>query len=382
MRIRLSALCLVVAAVVVAPVLIAVGCSGGDASGTPPTTADPNGDDPTNADAVSACLEDPEPCTLREVATGADFLIGAAIDSEWIQDPEYADVLAREFNSVTAEREMKWNELQPERGVFDFAAADALVAFAEANDMEVKGHTLVWDQEYLDSTPDWVLEVTDPDELRTVLREHFSTVLEHFGDSVDRWDVLNEPLTTVGDRWYDSHFHKVLGPGYADELFELAHELAPDASLWLNEAAVEYNPNKAASLVVAVEGMLARGVPIDGVGLQGHLLAGAPEQSFVGDLIASLRKLGLEVAITEIDVPVEARSADEYSEQGDAYQQMVSECMDAGCSEMTTWGVHDRQTWLDEFMSRDDTDPLLFDDALMPKPAYQSTKRAMAQGAL
>ncbi|MGI9577932.1 MAG: endo-1,4-beta-xylanase [Microthrixaceae bacterium] len=307
--------------------------------------------------------------------------MGAAIDSEWIQDPTYAEVLAREFNSVTAEREMKWNELQPERGVFDFTAADELVAFAQANDMEVKGHTLVWDQEYLDSTPDWVLGITDPEELRSVLREHFSTVLGHFGDSVDRWDVLNEPIDTLGTDMYDNHFAQVLGEGYVDELFVIADELAPKTSLWLNEAAVEYNPAKAEALYGLVAGMVDRGVPIDGVGLQGHLLAGAPESGTLEGLISRFRELGLEVGITEIDVPVEARNDAEFAEQASTYEQALAECMAAGCSELTTWGLHDSQTWLDEFMSRDDTDPLLFDDSLEPKEAYVAAKEAIAQSA-
>jgi endo-1,4-beta-xylanase len=336
---------------------------------------------PPPAEPARGCLAEPDSCTLREVGSEADFLVGAAIDSEWIRDPAYAAVLAHEFNSVTAEREMKWDVLQPRRGVFDFSAADELVAFAEDNDMEVRGHTLVWDQAYLDSTPEWVLAVTDPEELRAVLREHFSTVLDHFGTSVDRWDVLNEPLATAGSGWYENHFQRVLGPGYAAELFELAHELAPDASLWLNEAAVEYNPAKAEALYSAVEQMVAEGVPIDGVGLQGHLLAGAPEKQFVGELISGLRGLGLEVAITEMDVPVEAGTAGEYSAQAAAYEQMVTECMDAGCGELTMWGVHDEQTWLDGFLGRDDTDPLLFDDQLVPKSAHAATKAAIARAA-
>ena len=262
--------------------------------------------------------------------------------------------------------------------MFDFEAADELVSFAEANDLEVKGHTLVWDQEYLDSTPDWVLEVTDPTELRGVLRQHFSTVLEHFGDSVDRWDVLNEPIDTLGTDLYDNHFRQVLGEGYIDELFVLADVLAPDTSLWLNEAAVEYNPAKAEVLYDLVAGMVERGVPIDGVGLQGHLLAGAPEQGFIEDLIGRLRDLGLEVGITELDVPVEASTGSELAEQAATYAQVVEECIAAGCSELTTWGLHDPQTWLDKFMSRADTDPLLFDGSFAPKPAYESTRAALA----
>ena len=51
----------------------------------------------------------------------------------------------------------------------------------EDNDMEVRGHTLVWDQAYLDSTPEWVLAVTDPEELRVVLRDAVSMLQARSG---------------------------------------------------------------------------------------------------------------------------------------------------------------------------------------------------------
>lgn len=323
------------------------------------------------------CLASPERCTLAEVATDADVVIGAATDSELIDDPAYAEVLAAEFNSVTAEREMKWEDLQPARGEFDFTGADEIVEFAAANDMEVKGHTLLWAQQFLDATPDWVEQITDPAELRAVVREHFTEVLGHLGDDVDRWDVVNEPLETLGTALYDNHFRRVLGDGYIDEAFVLAHELAPRTRLFLNEAAVENSPEKADALYALVAGMVERGVPIDGVGLQGHFLGDLPPPGALRDLMARFAALGLEVAITELDIASPAGGGDPLR-QAAQYAQVVSECLAAGCSEVTVWGVHDAQSWLDDFLGRGDTDPLLFDDALEPKAAYDSTKEVIA----
>ena len=328
------------------------------------------------------CLEVPRSCSLAQVADEAGFLVGAAVDSTWVRDPAYADVLAAEFNSVTAEREMKWDAVQPQRGTFDFTGADEIVDFAEQNGLVVKGHALVWDQEHLDSTPDWVLAVDDPDELRAVLREHFTAVLGHFGDSVDRWDVVNEPIETLGVGLYPNHFQQVLGDRYIDEVFALAREVSPTTSLWINEAAVEFNPAKAEAFHELVAGMVERGVPLDGVGLQGHLLAGAPQDGFLEDLMGRFAALGLEVGITEMDLPVEAGTEAEYERQADVYAQVVDECLAAGCSELTTWGVHDPQTWLDDFMGRTDTDPLLFDGSFTAKPAHAAVKEAIASGTL
>ncbi|MCP4436526.1 MAG: 1,4-beta-xylanase [Actinomycetia bacterium] len=364
----------------VAVVSVVAGCSTGtgeEAATEPASNAEPRTE---GAEPPVDCLARPDECSLADVARQAGFLVGAATDSDLIDDPAYADVLAAEFNSLTAEREMKWQDLQPARGEFDFAGADEVVDFARANEMEVKGHTLLWAQQFIDATPDWVEEITDPAELRAVMRAHFAEVLGHFGDSVDRWDVVNEPLETLGTGVYDNHFRQVLGDGYIDEAFLLADELAPDTRLFINEAAVENSPQKAEALYQLVSAMVQRGVPIDGVGLQGHFLGDLPAPGSIEALLSRFGDLGLEVAITELDVVTPPSGPDPQAQAGH-YEQVVSECIAAGCREVTVWGVHDAQSWLDDFLNRDNTDPLLFDDELEPKAAYDSTKRAIAGSA-
>jgi endo-1,4-beta-xylanase len=180
---------------------------------------------------------------------------------------------------------------------------------------------------------------------------------------------VNEPIVSLGAELDANHFHQVLGPGYISAAFEAAHLADPDARLFLNEHSVEFLPAKADALVALVEQLVADGVPIHGVGLQAHQFSGRPpEPGVVEDLVSTFTALGLDVALTELDLPV--REGGDLTAQADGYRQIVRECLAAGCNEITLWGVHDGSTWLDDFLGEPDTSPLLFDHDFQPKPAH------------
>ncbi|MDH3686021.1 MAG: endo-1,4-beta-xylanase, partial [Myxococcales bacterium] len=166
-------------------------------------------------------------CSLREAAEQGGVLIGAAVSDLFDSDPAYGPALAADVDSITAENDMKWAATQPTRGNYDFTKADKLVAFADANDMAVRGHTLLWDQETIDSTPAYVTDITDPAELRALMADHISTVVGRYAGRIDAWDVVNEPFQSTNGQFYDNVFRQVLGDGYIAEALELAHAADP-----------------------------------------------------------------------------------------------------------------------------------------------------------
>ena len=144
--------------------------------------------------------------------------IGAAFrEVSATDDPNYLPALIADFNSVTHEGAMKWAATQPQYGVFNFDRPDRMIEIAEANGMAVRGHTLVWEQATVDATPEYVTAITDPEELRTLMANHIQTVVGHFRGRVDAWDVVNEPLDTLGSEVYQNIFYQLLGPGYIAE---------------------------------------------------------------------------------------------------------------------------------------------------------------------
>jgi endo-1,4-beta-xylanase len=319
---------------------------------------------------------DPSECTTRQLADEAGVTLGTAVRADLLDDRDYRTTLLATFNSVTPEYELKWDSVHPEPDRWRFGPIDQIVEFAAAHDLEVKGHALIWEQELVDSTPDWVLAIDDPDELRAVVTDHITTTMRRYSSAVDRWDVVNEPLETTGTDLYDNHFRQVLGDGYLVEMFAIARQAAPGEQLWLNEAAVEFQPDKAAALVDLVRRLLGEGASIDGVGLQGHLVTGTVESATLQRLIAELEALGVEVAITELDIP--ARDlVDPLAVQADAYRTAFDACLAQRCREVTLWGFTDRHTWIDDTLG-EGLAPLPFDRYYRPKPALDAIRERLA----
>lgn len=322
-------------------------------------------------DAALNCRDDGADCTLREAAAQAGVLIGAAY-REVSDDPQYLPALSKDFNSVTHEGAMKWNATQPEYGVFEFGRADQMVEFAEANGMAVRGHTLVWEQASLHATPEYVLAITDPDELRALMADHIRTVVGHFRGRVDAWDVVNEPLETVGSEVYQNHFYQVLGPGYIAEAFHMAHEADPDATLFLNDALVSNAGAKFDALLALTAALLEQGVPVHGVGLQGHFLTSAPNHDALRSNIEKLAALGVVVELTEVDIILRGAGdeATRLARQRQDFFDMTRACLAAeGCKRITFWGFTDRYTWIDGSFGPD-LAPLPLDVDYERKPAY------------
>lgn len=363
-------------ALVLTPALM-LGCSD-DASDAAPTTAPAASEQPSTteqSDTERSDCADPAACTTRRLADAAEVDLGTAVTASHLDEPEYRTTLVDTFNSITPENELKWASIHPGPDEWDYGPADEIIDFAREHDLAVKGHNLIWDQELIGSTPDWVLEITDPDELRTVVSEHITTIMERYGESVDRWDVVNEPLETIGSRLYDNHFRQVMGDDYIAEMFRIAHTAAPEEELWLNEAAVEYQPDKATALVSLVADLLEQGAPIDGVGIQGHLVGGTVDEVALDRLVAELEELGVEVAITELDVP--ARDpADPLGVQAETYRDALSACLSNECREVTLWGFTDRYTWIDATFG-DGLAPLPFDEDYRPKPALTAIREQL-----
>ncbi|MDJ0789479.1 MAG: endo-1,4-beta-xylanase [Myxococcota bacterium] len=324
------------------------------------------------------CLEPGSDCTLRELADLAGVRIGAATQPALIQgDPTYAEILPREFGSLTPENQMKWVALRPDRDTYRFGPADELVAFAEANGMRVRGHTLLWSDPI--RIPDWVSAIDDPVELQGVLDEHIDTVGRRYAGRVDAWDVVNEPLEIFGPPVLrDNVYLDLLGPDYIAQAFHAARAADPGAVLFLNETQVTSRA-KFDALYALVTDLLAQGVPIDAVGLQGHYLTGfnEPAPGFLQEMVQAFADLGLLVELTELDMPVTPLTPDRLEAQARSLGRVMSECLAVeACQGITFWGFTDRYTWIDSFLAPG-LIPLPFDVDYQKKPAWFAAADAL-----
>ncbi len=304
-------------------------------------------------------------------------------------DPGSRRLFRGHFDSLSPGNELKWEIVEPEPGSFDFSHADRMLEFANRHGADFRGHALVWHWQM----PRWVWS-RDPElahfgvnetgkpswtprALTGIMRRHIRRVVGHYRGQIRTWDVVNEAVAEHGalrDNWL---FPQVVGPAYIAKAFKVAHRADPKAKLAYNDFGIEVQNPKSDGVYRLLGDLIGRGVPIDQLGIQGHMNINARVPS-VTDLVANMRRfadLGLEIEITELDValpqgaPVTpqllARQAAIYGALAEACQQVEA------CRMLTVWGVSDNHTWLAG------TSPLPFDSRYQPKPAWDALIEAL-----
>ena len=309
--------------------------------------------------------------SLRSLAYFRGIRIGAAVAVKPLLNEElYAQTLARQFNLLTPENAMKFERLHPLRDRYDFEDADTLVNFAQAHNMQVRGHTLVWHNQL----PEWLTEKDwERDELINILREHIITVVEHYRGQLVAWDVVNEAIADDGSL-RDTLWLRGIGPEYIEMAFRWAQEADPNVLLFYNDYGGEGQGKKSDAIYALVKELRQRGVPIHGVGLQMHVkVTSPPTPQAVAANLKRLSALDLAVGITEMDVrikdpPTEAK----LEQQARVYSNMLDVCLAAPkCNSFVLWGVSDRHSWIPKAFEGWKSG-LIFDQQYRPKPAYRA----------
>jgi endo-1,4-beta-xylanase len=328
------------------------------------------------------------PAPLRQAADKAGVLIGAAVRPSLFSESAYSATLAREFNMVEPEDAMKWWVLRRNADTFDFREGDEIVAFAQAHGMKVRGHCLVWDH----NNPEWLAQAHfSADRMSELLQQHIMRVMQHYAGRVFAWDVVNEALDENGQfkdsPWYNKPGIGSAGKGsaYVEQAFRWAHEADRKSLLFYNENGAEGLNRKSDAVYAMVKDFKARGVPIDGVGLQMHISQLSFDTAQIEPNIRRLTALGLQVHITELDVslPVDSNrsaSKDDLRKQAEIYRGVVRACMQSpGCTAIQTWGFTDKYSWIGSHSHGTRGGALPFDHLYQPKPAYDAVLEEIEQ---
>ncbi|QKW15158.1 endo-1,4-beta-xylanase [Verrucosispora sp. NA02020] len=299
--------------------------------------------------------------TLGTSAAEKGRYFGAAVGTYKFSDTTYMNVLNREFNSLVAENEMKWDATEPQRGVFNYSAGDRIVNHARSRGMSVRGHALLWHAQQ----PGWAQGLSGGD-LRNAAINHVTQVATHFRGQIHSWDVVNEAFADGGSgARRDSNLQRT-GNDWIEAAFRAARAADPNAKLCYNDYNTDGVNAKSTGIYTMVRDFKARGVPIDCVGFQSHL-----GTTIAGDYQANLQRfadLGVDVQITELDVT-------QGSNQATIYATVTRACLAVSrCTGITVWGVRDCDSW------RGGDNALLFDCAGNKKPAYTAVLDALNGG--
>ncbi len=317
------------------------------------------------------------------------FPIGVALAPSNVAGDE-AELILQQFNSITPENAMKMGPIHPEENRYSWKDADSIVNFAQRHALKVRGHNLCWHNQ----TPSWLFKDSygnpvTKDVLLKRLKDHITTVVNRYKGKIYEWDVVNEAISDKKDEYLrNSMWLQICGEEYISKAFEYAHAADPDAILFYNDYN-EISAVKREKIYRLVKSLKDAGVPIHGVGLQGHWAINEPSASQLDSTIKRFANLGLKVQITELDISIypkehnarERRSEDEnaaFTAEREQKQLTVYKMSfnifrkyKNVITGVTFWNISDRHSWLDNFPVQNRKDyPLLFDKDLQPKKAY------------
>ena len=348
--------------------------------------------------------------TLKDVFKD-DFYIGAALSLDQLsgKEPDAMALAAKHFNTITPENILKWEEVHPKPDQYNFEAPDRYVAFGERHKMHIIGHTLVW----FHQTPDWVFQDSagkplSREALLERMKDHIFTVMGRYQGRIHGWDVVNEAIMADGS-WRKSKWFDIIGDDYVLKAFEFARQADPDAQLYYNEYDYEFRP-KCEGVIRLIKNLQAKGVRVDGVGIQGHWFVDHPRMDEIEAYVMALARLGVKLMITEMDIgvlpfyPIDSKIVDlssfdaETQKKYNPYPNGLSEAVQKNLakryadffslfrrhrdkfSRVTFWAVHDGQSWRNYWPITGRADyPMLFDRRCQPKPAFNAVVKA-AQG--
>ncbi|MEV5697676.1 endo-1,4-beta-xylanase [Streptomyces anthocyanicus] len=300
--------------------------------------------------------------TLGAAAAQSGRYFGTAIASGRLSDSTYTSIAGREFNMVTAENEMKIDATEPQRGQFNFSSADRVYNWAVQNGKQVRGHTLAWHSQQ----PGWMQSLSGS-ALRQAMIDHINGVMAHYKGKIVQWDVVNEAFAdgSSGAR-RDSNLQRS-GNDWIEVAFRTARAADPSAKLCYNDYNVEnWTWAKTQAMYNMVRDFKQRGVPIDCVGFQSHFNSGSPYNSNFRTTLQNFAALGVDVAITELDIQGAPAST---------YANVTNDCLAVSrCLGITVWGVRDSDSW------RSEQTPLLFNNDGSKKAAYTAVLDALNGG--
>ncbi|KAJ7921708.1 beta-1,4-endoxylanase, partial [Mycena leptocephala] len=310
--------------------------------------------------------------TIAKSLAGKKYF-GSATDNPELTDTTYVATLSDNtlFGQITPGNSMKWDATEPSRGTFTFTNGDAIAALAKKNGQLLRGHNCVW----YNQLASWVTAGNfNATTLTSILQTHCGTVVSHYAGqvlNVDAWDVVNEPFNDDGTvRAFV--FSNALGLAYVTTALVAARAADPAAKLYINDYNIDSAGAKSTAMINLVKSLKAAGTPIDGIGIQGHLIVGeVPSQAALIANYQAFTALGVEIAITELDIRMTLPETPALlAQQKTDYTTVISACKAvAGCVGVTIWDYTDKYSWVPGVFAGQGA-ALPWDANFVRKPAY------------
>lgn len=312
------------------------------------------------------------------------FMIGVAVNQRNVTNAEQMELIKKEFNSITCENDMKPEPTEPQEGQFNWDNADRIANFCRANGIKLRGHCLMWHSQI----GRWMTSDNPTKEVfYQRMKNHIQAVVSRYKDVVYCWDVVNEAMTddkNAEDPYRQSVMYKLCGDEFIAKAFQFAREADPNALLFYNDYN-ECDPVKSKRIYNMVKKMKDAGVPIDGIGMQGHYNIYGPTVQEIDDAINLYKTIVKHIHVTELDIRVNEEMGGQlrFSTEGVAVSDSIKQHLADQYARVfgvfrnhkdvidcvTFWNLSDRDSWLGARNY-----PLPFDENYQPKMAYDYIK--------
>lgn len=328
--------------------------------------------------------EDPTFLKVKANKLPNPFFVGMAVKANQLESgSKYDGILKNEFSSISAEYEMKMNPISISSGVYNWAAADKIVAYGNANGINVHGHALVWHV----AVPNWLTNFSGTDaEFAAEVKKYITDVVTHYAGKVKSWDVVNEGVDDSSGNLRNTIFLQKMGPNYIKDCFQWARDAANAAGdtnllLFYNDYATSNNIPKQNKMYSIVDDLKTSNL-INGVGFQMHNTYLSPTKTQIETDINKAVAKGLKIHISELDIQVNpANDINSFTNerrlaQKEKYKEIVkiyNAIPAANKYALTVWGLKDNESWIPYSTDLNHTGndwPLLYDSNFALKSAH------------
>jgi endo-1,4-beta-xylanase len=327
---------------------------------------------------------------LKDRAARRGLLCGSAVTQTHLShDSAFQAAVAAQCNIMVPEVELKWERLRPTPDTYNFSSADWLSNYAQHHHMKFRGHALVWHEEL----PSWFASYVNPQNAKPLLLDHIATVVGRYAGKIHSWDVVNEviwPPDKRSDGLRDSPWLRNIGADHIEIAFRAAAKADPLALLTWNENWLEEESSlgdaKRTFLLQHLKELLSRGVPIQAIGLESHLIG--DHKNIAGphfkEFLSQISDMGLKILVTEMDIrdfnlPNDIATRDQAI--ADLYYRYLTTVLEhKTVVAVLTWGMSNKYSWTATFNPRADhapVRPLPYDADMNPSPAWNAIAQAL-----
>lgn len=253
---------------------------------------------------------------------GANIFLLDGFDDETVNQA-YRERFCKYFNLATVP--FFWDALEPEQGkpryaadspkIYRRPAPDLCVEYCQQNGILPKLHCLFYDK----FLPSWMPK-NDRDAMWELYEKRFCQISERYAGKMYELEVTNELLVAYG--WKNGRCSVLLDDRETPMRFwRMAQKYFPNEKLMINEA--DFLPDigrrgYVSPYYMMLENLLAKGAPIQKIGVQNHIFCGAkgpqdeqlPNYLKFFDVELILRGLdllgefGKPLEITEVTIPM------------------------------------------------------------------------------